>query len=120
MSRNGARWLTWKFGSWPSGVVFDGANVPPALFIRMSILSTRSPTSAARRRTSSSREKSATSGSVPTASATGLSFSADRPVTWTVAPFAARTRAVSAPIPSLAPVTRTVLPAMLCSVMPRA
>ncbi len=120
VSRNGARWLTWKFGSWPSWVCFFGENVPPALFISTSSVSTRSPTCSARRRTSSSREKSAISGSVPTASATGRSLSAERPVTCTVAPAAASFRAVSAPIPSLAPVTRTVRPAIVCALMARA
>lgn len=54
---------------------------------------------------------------MPAASARGRSLSAERPVTWTVAPAAASAFAVSAPILSLAPVTRTAGPTMFDSFM---
>src|SRR3954452_6805739 len=49
----------------------------------------------------------------PHAAATRWSSSGSRPTTATFAPFAAARRAVSAPMPRAAPVTKIVLPAML-------
>src|SRR5215469_2290472 len=82
----------------------------PALLARMSIRSYAASRSAASRRTSSSRVKSATCAWPPIRSATAAVFSADRPTTATVAPSSASRRAASAPIPELAPVITTVLP----------
>lgn len=105
--------------SWPCGVTNRSLGISPALCTRPSRAGTRLPNSVVQAATASRSETSHTS---PITSEPGTSavmpatvrrtFSGLRPSTWTVAPSPAKARAISRPIPAVAPVTRTRLPTM--------
>src|SRR4051794_21274652 len=114
VSRNGARWLSAKVCSKPSGVTRRCENIAPALLARTSMRGWRPRTSAASARTSSMRARSATcscTGAPPPAarasSATARTRSASRPTRPTSAPRRASSTAAARPMPRVAPVSRT-------------
>src|SRR5690625_5952963 len=79
VSRNGARWLTCRVISNPSAVGVRSPKIPPALLASTSIPAgpAASLSSPARRRTSSSRAKSATKGCAPVVRATAAVLSGE-------------------------------------------